>query len=192
MDLILASASERRCELLKRITDDFKIIISGFDEESVIFEGDCEEYVKKIAEGKAIDVSKGLQENSIIIGCDTVVFFDNKVLGKPKDREDAFNMLSNLSGNTHQVYSGLAIYDTRSNSSLVTSVKTEVKFSKLTKKAIEDYIDSGEPMDKAGAYGIQGFGGVFVEEIHGCYYNVVGLPINKLNSLLRDLGVNLS
>ena len=192
MDLVLASASERRCELLKRITDDFKIIISNFDEDSVIFEGNCEEYVEKIAEGKAIDVSKNLQENSLIIGCDTVVFFDNKVLGKPKNREDAFNMLSNLSGNAHQVYSGLAIYDTRSKSTMVTSVKTEVKFSKLTKRQIEDYIDSGEPMDKAGAYGIQGFGGVFVEEIHGCYYNVVGLPINKLNSLLRDLGVNLS
>jgi septum formation protein len=192
MKLVLASASERRSELLKRITDDFIIIVSNFNEDSVIFEGDCEEYVKKIAAGKAMAVSKDLQENSIIIGCDTVVFFDNKVLGKPKDCEDAFNMLSQLSGNTHQVYSGLAIYDTKRNSSMVISVKTEVKFSKLTKKQIEDYIDSGEPMDKAGAYGIQGSGGVFVEEIHGCYYNVVGLPINKLNSLLRDLGVNLS
>lgn len=192
MDLILASASERRHELLKRITQDFTIIISDFDEESIVFEGDCEEYVKELAKGKAISVSNGLTKDAIIIGCDTVVFFDNKVLGKPKNREEAYKMLSDLSGKTHQVYSGLAIYDTRSDSLLLTSVKTEVKFSELTQRVIDTYIDSGEPMDKAGAYGIQGLGGIFVEEIHGCYYNVVGLPINKLSSMLRDMGVNLS
>jgi septum formation protein len=191
VDLILASASERRHELLKRLTDKFSIIVSDFDEESVIFKGDCEEYVKEIAKGKAIDVSNGLHRDAVVIGCDTVVLLNNKVLGKPKNGEEAYKMLKSLSGNIHQVYSGLAVYDTLSNKSIEVSVKTDVKFSILTDKEIEKYIDSGEPMDKAGAYGIQGLGGIFVEEIHGCYYNVVGLPINKLNSVLREMGVNL-
>lgn len=191
MNLILASASERRHELLKRLTSEFNVVVSDFDEDSVTFDGDCEEFVKKLAKGKALDVAKKIREESVIIGCDTVVFFENKVLGKPRNRNEAFAMLKVLSGNTHQVYSGVAIYDSRKDSTLEIAVKTDVKFSSITEAEIEKYIDSGEPMDKAGAYGIQGLGGVFVEEIHGCYYNVVGLPINKLNFMLQGIGVNL-
>lgn len=191
MKLILASASERRHELFKRIVSDFEIIVSGFNEEKVIFEGDCGEYVKKISSGKALDIGTKLSGDFLVLGCDTIVAFDGKVLGKPKDREDAKRMLMMLSGGVHQVYSGITLYNTLSGRSLSDFVRTDVKFSPLSEEEIHKYIETGEPMDKAGAYGIQGYGGVFVEEIHGCYYNVVGLPLNRLNCLLKGMGVSL-
>lgn len=131
------------------------------------------------------------QDNNLVIGCDTLVAFNNKILGKPKDKKDAFEMLQALSGNEHEVYSGLAILDVKSNKIIKDFVCTKVKFSKLTSLQIEKYVNTGDPMDKAGAYGIQGKAGVFVENINGCYYNVVGLPLNKLNSMLMEMGVNL-
>ncbi len=131
------------------------------------------------------------QDNNLVIGCDTLVAFNNKILGKPKDKKDAFEMLQALSGNEHEVYSGLAILDIKSNKIIKDFVCTKVKFSKLTSLQIEKYVNTGDPMDKAGAYGIQGKAGVFVENINGCYYNVVGLPLNKLNSMLMEMGVNL-
>lgn len=191
MKLILASASERRHELLKRLTPDFEIVISDFEEDKVIFEGDCGDYVKEISKGKALDVGKKRNGDFLILGCDTIVAFDGKVLGKPKDIEDAKYMLMMLSDGVHQVYSGLTLYHTLSGKMISDFVKTDVKFSKLTEREIDNYIKTGEPMDKAGAYGIQGYGGVFVEEIHGCYYNVVGLPLNRLSYLLKGMGVNL-
>lgn len=191
MKLILASASERRHELLKRLTSDFEIVISTFDEDKVKFEGDCGEYVKKISRGKALDVGKKHSGDFLILGCDTIVAFEGKVLGKPKDVEDAASMLRMLSGGIHQVYSGITVYNTLSNKILSDFIRTDVKFSKISERDIDKYIKTGEPMDKAGAYGIQGYGGVFVEEIHGCYYNVVGLPLNRLSNLLKDMGVIL-
>lgn len=188
MEIILASASERRKELLKRIVNDYEVIASDFDESQVEFHGNEDEYVMKIAEGKALAVARKFPKpNKIVIGCDTAVFFENKVLGKPKDTQDAFAMLSMLSGNVHKVYSGLAIVDISKNIVKKDYVCTEVIFSKLSDDQILNYIKTGEPMDKAGAYGIQGYGGIFVEKIHGCYYNVVGLPINKLYSMLNNL-----
>jgi septum formation protein len=189
--LVLASASERRHELLRRITKTFDIIVSGFDEEEVCFQGDFGEYVKKLSMGKAYDVAKKLEGECIIVGCDTIVAFDGKVLGKPKSRQDAQEMLEVLSGNMHSVYSGITLVNTSTGKIITDYIKTDVKFSPLAKEDIEAYIDTGEPMDKAGAYGIQGYGGVFVEEIHGCYYNVVGLPLNRLKFMLRDMGVSL-
>ncbi|MGL5244268.1 MAG: Maf family protein, partial [Sarcina sp.] len=103
----------------------------------------------------------------------------------PKNQEEAYSMLYALSGNTHKVYSGFCVLNTKDTSIICESCCTKVKFSKLTEEQIKKYIESGEPFDKAGAYGIQGLGGVFVEEISGCYYNVMGLPINKLNNILR-------
>lgn len=191
MDIILASASDRRKELFKRLTKDFSIEISKFDESSVAFNGNYGEYVMEIAEGKAINCASKACMDSIIIGCDTAVFIDNKVLGKPKDEVSAFEMLKGLSGRTHTVCSGIAIYNTLSGKLLKDFVSTDVVFSALSDKDIKRYISNGEPMDKAGAYGIQGYGGVFVKEIHGCYYNVVGLPLNKLKAMLGDMGVNL-
>lgn len=185
--IILASASARRKELLERIVEEFSVIVSDFDEEAVLFNGDCGEYVKILAEGKALAVSKKIDKESIVIGSDTIVAIDNKILGKPKSREDAFCMLKKLSGREHQVYSGIAVVDVKNNRVLSDFVCTKVKFSQLSEKQIKDYVDSGEPMDKAGAYGIQGKAGVFVEKIDGCYYSVVGLPLNKLNSMLEEI-----
>lgn len=191
MSIILASASERRRELLKRIVPDFKVIASDFNEDSITFNGDCIKYVKNLSLGKAQNVANKIESANIIIGCDTIVYHNKKVLGKPKNEEEANKMLTSLSGNSHFVYSGISIIDSESNSIVQDYVCTEVYFSKLSESQIHSYIKSGEPMDKAGAYGIQGYGGIFVEKINGCYYNVVGLPINKLYSLLGDMGVNL-
>jgi septum formation protein len=191
MNFVLASASERRQELLKRIIDQFEIIVSNFDEDSVDFDGDCEAYVKKLAFEKAREVSEKLNKESIIIGCDTVVYQDGKILGKPKDRAHAYDMLRSLSGSSHMVYSGIAVINTYDNEVKTQAVCTEVYFSKLSEKQIEDYINSGDPLDKAGSYGIQSNAGVFVEKIHGDYYNVVGLPLNTLYYMLREMGVNL-
>ncbi|MGO5066015.1 MULTISPECIES: Maf-like protein [unclassified Clostridium] len=192
-NIILASASQRRQELLKRILEDFQIIVSDFDESSIHFKDDIPSYVMNLAEGKARSVAEKIidQGNNLIIGCDTIVAFNNRILGKPKDKKDAFKMLQALSGNEHEVYSGLSILDVKSNKAIKDFVCTKVKFSKLTSAQIEEYINTGDPMDKAGAYGIQGKAGVFVENINGCYYNVVGLPLNKLNSILMEMGVNL-
>jgi len=191
MKIILASASSRRQELLNRLTESFEIIISDFDEESIKFNGQCDSYVMSLAEGKALNVCQGINDEAIIIGCDTIVSFNGKILGKPKDENEAFDMLKLLSGNTHQVYSGIAIINSKTGNVSRDFVCTDVKFDNLSDDQIKRYIENGEYKDKAGAYGIQGYGGIFVEEIHGCYYNVVGLPLNKLSKMLRGMGINL-
>ncbi|MFL0195766.1 Maf-like protein [Clostridium sp. WILCCON 0269] len=192
MKIVLASASSRRRELLNRLVEGFKVVTSDFDEDSVLFQGKCGPYVMELAEGKAKNVcSKLKDENLIIIGCDTTVFLKGKVLGKPADKEEAFYMLKELSGNEHQVYSGIAVIDKFSGKIVKDFVCTTVKFSEIDDTCIEDYLKTEEYKDKAGAYGIQGYGGVFVKEIHGCYYNVVGLPLNKLYNMLSGIGVNL-
>lgn len=197
MKCILASASLRRQELLKKFTDNFQVIISNFDENEITFDGNVGDYVMKLSMGKAMDVASRLRKDNemddlIIIASDTVVSIDNRVLGKPKDESEAINMLRLLSGKSHQVYSGVSLVEMPSMKKRQDFVCTEVKFSNLSEDEIEGYVKTGEPMDKAGAYGIQGKGGLFVEEIHGCYYNVVGLPINRLNLMLKEMGVNLT
>jgi len=191
VNYVLASASERRKELLKRLVPNFKAIVSGFNEDTVIFNGSFSQYVMNISEGKVADVKDKLKDDAVIIGCDTIVAFKNQVMGKPKSESEAFQMLTQLSGNTHQVYSGITVYNTADNEMKRDFVCTDVKFSDLSDSEIRAYIKTGEPMGKAGAYGIQGYGGLFVEKINGCYYNVVGLPLNKLNYILREMGVNL-
>jgi len=198
MKLILASASKRREELLKRITEDFYIRVSDFNEDEVLYSGECDEYVKEIAMRKAQATASKVMaeflcfnEEVIIIGCDTIVSFHGKVLGKPKDENEAFKMLKLLSGKTHEVYSGIALIQPKLDIIKNEAVCTKVKFSTLSDEEIIKYIKTKEPMDKAGAYGIQGYGGIFVEEIQGCYYNVMGFPLNKLNSMLKGMGVNL-
>lgn len=190
MKIILASASIRRQELLKRLTDEYEIIVSNFDEEKMEFNGDCGCYVMKLSEGKALDVCKNIDTECVVIGCDTIVSFEDKILGKPKDEKEAFDMLKLLSGNSHQVYSGVTLVNSVSGKIVKDYVCTEVKFAELSDDVIRKYIEKEEYKDKAGAYGIQGYGGVFVEEIHGCYYNVVGLPLNKLSKMLVEMGVN--
>lgn len=186
LKIILASASPRRQELLKKVLEDFTVIISDFPEETVEFNGDFEEYVKEVSKGKALDVSSKLVGDSLVIGADTIVAFEGKVLGKPKNNEEAYAMLKMLSGKVHKVYSGITIMKTLTSEVLSRSVATKIKFSDLSDEEILNYVNTGDALDKAGAYGIQGLAGVFVEEIQGCYYNAVGLPINTLNSMLKD------
>ncbi|MDT7913615.1 Maf-like protein [Clostridium perfringens] len=191
MKVILASKSPRRVEILEKIVKEFEVVQSNFDENTIDFKGDIEKYVKDLSRNKAIEVSKRLNEPSIVIAADTVVFQDGKVLEKPKNEEDAFSMLSSLSGNTHKVYSGICLINTYEDTVVTDCDCTEVRFSELNPRQIRNYINSGEPMDKAGAYGIQGLGGAFVEGIKGCYYNVMGLPLNKLYKALENYDITI-
>ena len=191
MDIILASASPRRAELLKNITSNFEIMVSDFEESDILFTGNCGDYVMTLAKGKAMGICNSVKKTSIIIGCDTIVYLKGKVLGKPKDNYEAFQMLSDLSDNTHEVYTGIALINTETQEISTEYVCTQVKFSKLSKIEINNYIETGEPVGKAGAYAIQGAASLFVKEIKGCYYSVVGLPVNKLYFMLREMGVNL-
>ena len=191
MKVILASKSPRRVEILEKIVKEFEVVQSNFDENTIDFKGDIEKYVKDLSRNKAIEVSKRLNEPSIVIAADTVVFQDGKVLEKPKNEEDAFSMLSSLSGNTHKVYSGIWLINTYDDTVVTDCDCTEVRFSELNPRQIRNYINSGEPMDKAGAYGIQGLGGAFVEGIKGCYYNVMGLPLNKLYKALENYDITI-
>ena len=191
MKVILASKSPRRVEILEKIVKEFEVVQSNFDENTIDFKGDVEKYVKDLSINKAIEVSKRLNEPSIVIAADTVVFQNGKVLEKPKNEEDAFSMLSSLSGNTHKVYSGICLINTYDDTVVTDCDCTEVRFSELNPRQIRNYINSGEPMDKAGAYGIQGLGGAFVERIEGCYYNVMGLPLNKLYKALENYDMTI-
>lgn len=191
MNIVLASGSPRRQELLKRITEDFQIEVSDFDESSIEFQGDIDKYVCELAEGKARDVLNKFQDENIIIGCDTIVYLNGKILGKPSDRDNAAMMLRELSGKTHEVYSGIVLINSKTNKTIKKSVSTEVKFTELSDDMIFKYVESGQSDGKAGAYGIQDNGAIFVESINGCYYNVVGLSLNTVFLLLREMGVNL-
>ncbi|WP_088042887.1 nucleoside triphosphate pyrophosphatase [Bacillus sp. EAC] len=181
--LILASASPRRKELLSMLNIPFVIETSQVEE--VMDQNlDSSELVMKLAEEKAIDVYKKFPD-AIIIGADTIVTYNDKKLGKPSSKEDAFSMLRMLSGNTHEVFTGVSIVHEGKCTNFFQC--TKITFSELSDQEILDYIESKEPMDKAGSYGIQGFGGTFVEKIDGDYFSVVGLPINKVKKKLSEL-----
>jgi len=145
------------------------------------------DYITRIARAKVIAVARH-QEAGLIIGADTVVVLDGRLLGKPVDDHEAGSMLKQLSGRWHAVMTGVALYDVESRHEVADYEKTLVKFAQLTDHEIDWYVQTGEPKDKAGAYGIQGLGGLFVDEIAGNYYNVVGLPIPLVYRLARRLG----
>jgi len=179
--IILASKSPRRSELLKSIHLDFEIDVSNV-EEVIDKRLSVDKAIEKIALSKAKAVAKH-HRNKIVIGVDTVVLLDHQILGKPKDQQEAFQMLTMLSGKTHQVLSAVAIcFEDKIE---MFHEVTKVTFYKLDDKEIQWYITNASPLDKAGAYGIQDFGKVFVKEISGDYYNVVGLPIAKLHQKLK-------
>lgn len=187
LPIYLASKSPRRRKLLKQLNLKFKSI--SVDSDELVKPDELPQHsVMRIAKEK-MQLAKKKIKNGIIITADTIVFLDDKVLGKPRDEKDAFSMLLKLSGRTHQVFSAYCIHNTSTGKTITEFVKTDVTFRKLTNQEIKDYIKSGSPMDKAGAYGIQDdFGAVFVEHINGCYYNVVGLPLSKFyHALLRIL-----
>lgn len=176
--LVLASGSPRRKKLLEDIGFEFEVITSNVDEGQVSEMLEPSKYVMELALLKAKDVAQGLNDNAIVIGADTTVVLNNRIINKPIDKNDAFRILSGLSDNTHKVYTGIAFVDSANNKSFSTFQETDVTFRKLNKNEIWAYIESGSPMDKAGAYGIQDdFGAVFVSNINGCYYNIVGLPL---------------
>ena len=188
--IILASASPRRKELLKSLNLDFEAIHSEV-EENLEEEAFSSDLIKKLALEKAMDVKKKVNFPAIIIGADTVVIIDNKVFGKPRNSEDAFRMLKNLNGRTHKVMSAIALVDNQSGKVLVDLVESKVTFKELTDKEIKDYIATGEPMDKAGAYAIQGLGSIFIKSICGCYTNIVGLSVYKLAEMLKEFGISI-
>lgn len=188
MEIILASQSPRRRELLERMgIRNFRVVSADIDEREEE-QLPPEQLVCRLASRKAEAVAEKAPKGAVIIAADTVVSLDGTVLGKPGDKLEAFKMLSTLSGNRHQVYTGLCVIwdeDKRTEYEV-----TDVTFRELGEKEIEDYIATGEPMDKAGAYGIQGYGALLVERIEGDYYNVMGLPVCRLGTVLLELGVD--
>jgi MAF protein len=189
MDIILASASPRRKELLGLITTDFKIIPSKKDE--IVSDTIASDIVISLSKQKAEEVAETIL-TGIIIGADTVVSLGNEILGKPKNADDAKRMLSLISGKEHSVFTGITIIKKQENSIVKKSFfeETKVIVSELSILEMEKYIGTGEPMDKAGAYGIQGKFSVFVKGIKGDYNNVVGLPVSRLYRELNTLNVN--
>ncbi|KKM09008.1 hypothetical protein SY88_21470 [Clostridiales bacterium PH28_bin88] len=191
MRLILASASPRREELLRQVGLECEVIPSGISEDiTPAAPHDYEFLVRELALGKARWVARGI-DNGLVIGADTVVVLGHRILGKPGSPEEAGNMLRELSGKPHQVLTGIAVVKAGSNVYRTDCEVTRVYFRRLEEREIEAYVESGEPMDKAGAYGIQGLGAVLVERIEGCYFNVVGLPLARLTQVLRGFGVNV-
>lgn len=187
VDYILASASPRRRELLERLGIDFDVVVSEADESAIPKNIPVKLYVQELAMIKASASAKQVlaNKNAIIIAADTVVTLDGKLLGKPKNKPDAFNILKSLSGREHEVYTGICVMRIRDAKTVCRAVKTTVRFRELTDEKIHAYIATGEPMDKAGAYGIQGIAAVLVEGIDGDYFNVVGLPLATLSDVLE-------
>ncbi|HZM85913.1 MAG TPA: Maf family protein [Blastocatellia bacterium] len=184
--IVLASASPRRAELLRQIGVDFELAPSQAEERPHPDEAPAD-YITRIARAKVIAVARG-RERGLVIGADTVVVLDGRLIGKPENEADARKLLRQLSGRWHAVLTGVALYDCETRHEVADYEKTLVKFAAVTEAEIEWYVRTGEPMDKAGAYGIQGLGALFVDEVAGNYYNVVGLPIPLVYRLARRLG----
>lgn len=187
--IILASGSPRRKELLEAAGIKFEVIVSDADESSVKSDGvPVNIYVQELALLKAAATAKLVikDKNAVIIAADTVVSVDGKILGKPDDAEDAFSMLSMLSGRAHEVYSGFCVMRIKDGKTVCRAVKTDVHFKTLSEDKIWRYIATGEPADKAGSYGIQGIGGLLVDKIEGDYQNVVGLSVSALSDVLEE------
>lgn len=186
LPIYLASKSPRRRKLLNQLGINFKSFSVDLNEEVVDGEHPVKT-VKRLALHK-LEVAKRKVRKGIIITADTIVVLDKKIIGKPENKKEAKLFLSKLSGRTHTVYTGFAVYNSDTSKTILDYEKTFVTFRVLNKKEISDYVDAGSPMDKAGAYGIQDdFGAVFVSKINGCYYNVVGLPLSKLYASLHKI-----
>lgn len=184
-DFILASASPRRKEILQNAGYSFEIIVSDADE-NINESLSPEKTVEELAERKAVSVWEK-HKDSVVFGCDTVVAVDGIILGKPQNKEDAFNMLRSLSGKIHTVSTGVCICGKGRKE--VFSNTTQVEFYNLSDETIRSYINSGECCDKAGAYGIQGYGRVLVKEIKGDYFSVMGLPVAESARVLSTFGI---
>ena len=196
--IILGSASPRRRELLAQIGADFEVRVSN--KEEIYHSTVPEEIVKELALMKAENVAEELTEenpaatvnSTVVIGADTIVVLDGKILGKPSDEKDAVRMLAGLQGRRHDVYTGVAVLDYDENGEKCVynySVGTAVYVNEMTDEEIRAYVETKDPLDKAGAYGIQGRFAAHIDRIEGDYYNVVGLPVSRVYRTLRELGV---
>jgi len=188
-EVILASASPRRKELLEKIGLRFKVEPSNY-EEDMHSELEPHEFARKISLEKAEAVA-GKHRNAIVIAADTFIVFDGKILGKPHTENEARKMLEIINGTSHSVITGFSIIDTDKNKTLSKSVETRIYIRKLTLAEIDAYVKSKEPLDKAGAYAIQGLGALIVEKIEGDYFNVIGLPLSALAEALKEFGINI-
>lgn len=190
----MASASPRRKELLAKAGISFTVIPAAGEEKRT--SEDPGEAVQQLARDKAEWVAQSLaecEEGTLVIGSDTIVVFENRILGKPKDRRDAAETLEKLQGNTHQVYTGVTVLERKAGKWVEHTFfeSTDVTFYPVSREEIQDYIATGEPMDKAGSYGIQGLFGIYVKGICGDYNNVVGLPVARLFHEMKKSGINL-
>ncbi|MCL6635189.1 MAG: Maf family protein [Peptococcaceae bacterium] len=187
--IILASSSPRRAELLRQIGLKYETLVYPVDETPVPGLSPSA-LVEKLSEKKALAVAEKLRQG-LVIGADTVVVRQGEVLGKPADFEEAVKMLKRLQGAPHEVFTGLALVDAANGRAVVRHEKTRVFFRNLQDDEIRRYVDTGEPMDKAGAYGVQGIAAIFIEKIEGCYSNVVGLPLALLAKMLGEFGFSV-
>lgn len=186
MKLILASQSPRRQELLRLFSCPFTVAVADIDETMDPRKDPCDE-VARVSRRKAEAISR--EEDDVVVAADTVVVLGSQVLGKPKDEADAVRMLTALSGRDHQVMTGVTVL--RGKKAVTVTEVTDIHFRTLSPEEIRSYVQSGEPMDKAGAYGIQGGAALFAEKMVGDYYNVMGLPVCALWKILRDLAPEL-
>lgn len=186
--LILASSSPRRKELLEALGVTFKIVFPKTNEERILDETPTE-FALRTSKEKALSVSEKVDKESTILSADTIVVIENKILGKPNDESEAMKTLNMLSGKTHKVITAFTLVQPENKILHMEAVKTEVKIKNLAPREIEGYINTKEPMDKAGSYGIQGIGSFMVEEIKGSYTNVVGLPIAQVVEALQKLNL---
>ncbi len=185
MRFVLASKSPRRRDILSSVGLDFKIMESDVDESKISKDLPPRFYVQELAMLKSTDIASKLSAGHLVIGADTVVVSDGEIVGKPKDFNEAFSMLSSFSDKSHTVVSGISVTNTDDMTTVTDFCETQVYFSPMTDEEITDYINTYKPYDKAGAYGIQEYAGVFVKKIDGDYYNVVGLPLSTLYRLLK-------
>ncbi|RKY87236.1 septum formation protein Maf [candidate division KSB1 bacterium] len=182
--IILASGSPRRAIIFKKLGLNFSIVKSSI-KEKIPESTKPDSFVTNMALKKVKNISKKI-DNGLIVGADTVVVINGLILGKPKDISEAKRMLYLLSGNIHKVYTGIALFFKPENILKTDFEVTEVEFKKMDKIEIEEYIESKEPMDKAGAYGIQGIGSLFIKKVNGCFFNVMGFPISKFYDLYKQ------
>lgn len=187
--IILASQSKPRKELMKQLGIPFEVVVSDYEEDHSLSNNPYE-LVKLLALGKAKDVAKKVK-NAIIIGADSMVLFNDRLIGKPKNKEEAYDMIKELCGNTHILITGLAVIDTEKNIEETVHCESKITFRKLTEEEINSYLNSFDCTKFAGAYAIEHKAMLFTEKIEGSYTNVVGLPMEKLAVILKKLGVNV-
>lgn len=191
--IILASASDRRKDILTQVGISYEVMPSHIDEDTIHADTPAS-LVEALSAAKAEDVAERLTRDFVVIGADTVVVKDNSILGKPSDEAEAVKMLQMLQGNRHEVYTGVTLISVSpEGKGLIDTfhVRTIVDMIPMTTTQINAYIQTGEPMDKAGAYGIQGRGAAYIQDIAGDYYNVVGLPISTVLARLANMGIDL-